>query len=577
MLKQLLVCFLMINALLGNAANAQSGTQLQTLNIKGVDQAVEENITGFLQPFLARPFGVADYTLARKEVETALQALGYYFSEIKLQLTDEKQTLLVTINPKKRLYWHDIEISIIGDDAERDPVIQKLVSTVPLKNGAAVRHDEYQQTKAQLESTLLQRGYFDFKWAQSRLQIDKARRQANVILHINTGIRYRFGDIKVSGAPKAEQYIRNLSPFKRNSEYRTHLLSDFNLSLNATPYFSSVKVYPLLKNRHNGLVPIRIDVHEKPGNSFEVGGGYSTDLGARARFKWSKPWISEDGHFVESNLSLSQQLQDITASYTIPVGNPNDDIWRVLGGYQRQDEINDKVETTIWNIQLQRQWLTEHGWVRTAFIKREHETSKQQNTELLETEMLIPGVSYAKKQSQGGALPYWGNEQLFSIEVASGSVISSTSLLKLNWNNAWLRNYDTKHLFYGRIDLGGILVDDIKAVPFNMRYFAGGDQSVRGFAYQSIGPREDDGTLIGGKYRVTTTAEYNYQFLPNWRTAIFVDAGAVANGPLKKWSVGAGFGLRYLTPVGPIRLDHAWGLSKDSKSTRLSIVIGPEI
>ena len=113
-------------------------------------------------------------------------------------------------------------------------------------------------------------------------------------------------------------------------------------------------------------------------------------------------------------------------------------------------------------------------------------------------------------------------------------------------------------------------------MPFNLRFLAGGDQSIRGFAYQSVGP-DEEGKIVGGKYLMAASLEYNYQFMQNWRLAFFVDSGTATNDFSESWAVGAGFGIRYITPVGPVRIAHAWGLSKESKSTRLSIIIGPEI
>ena len=149
-------------------------------------------------------------------------------------------------------------------------------------------------------------------------------------------------------------------------------------------------------------------------------------------------------------------------------------------------------------------------------------------------------------------------------------------MFKAHWEQAWLRKFALKHWFIARLDAGAIVTDDINEVPFNLRFFAGGDQSIRGFAYQSVAPYEK-GKIVGGKYLATASVEYNYQFMPNWRLALFVDSGTATNDFSESWAVGAGFGFRYITPVGPIRLDHAWGLSKESKSTRLSIIIGPEI
>lgn len=203
--------------------------------------------------------------------------------------------------------------------------------------------------------------------ARVQIACHKANRYAGVRLLLNTGKRYQFGDLAIEGNTKAANYIRSLSPFSKGQPFEASLLSDFNLSLNATPYFSAIKVYPLLKDRTNDQVPVRVSVEDKPANSFEVGAGYSDDVGAKTRFKWTKPWITEDGHSFESNLRLSQKQQDITASYTIPVDNPNDDLWRVLGGYKVQDEVTEGINSRIWNVQVQRQWLTDDEWVRTAF------------------------------------------------------------------------------------------------------------------------------------------------------------------------------------------------------------------
>ena len=143
--------------------------------------------------------------------------------------------------------------------------------------------------------------------------------------------------------------------------------------------------------------------------------------------------------------------------------------------------------------------------------------------------------------------------------------------------NAWLQTYLDRHLIFLKANIGAMLVDDIDNVPFSLRFYAGGDQSVRGFAYQSISPEDEAGRLIGGKYLITGTVEYNYQFAESWRAALFVDSGTATNDFTDRVEVGAGFGIRYLTPVGPVRIDHAWGLTKESNSTRLSITIGPEI
>ncbi|RZM81672.1 outer membrane protein assembly factor [Pseudoalteromonas rubra] len=532
-----------------------------------------DNVMRFLASYVGKPFTPRRKKLIDKDVTKALQALGYYDHTLSLAFDSQTRRVNLELDPGDAWRWDQVEISLQGID---DEALRTRLLSGAIQVGEQARHDRYEATKAQIESLLLELGYFDFQWLRKQLSVDKAQQQVSATLVLSAGQRYRFGALRLSTQSKAIAFAQALSPFQPGEHYVAEKLSQYNLTLNETPYFQSVRVYPLLKARQSGEVPIRVELVDKPANSYEVGGGYSTDLGAKARFKWSKPWITQGGHSMTSDLNVSQRQQDISAAYTIPVSDPNSDVFRILGGYQLQDDLTEGVDTKTWNIQVQRQWLTSGNWVRTAFLKREHETSEQ-GGETLKTEMLIPGISYAKKQSQGGMLPYWGNERLISIELASDSVISSTSLLKVRWKNAWLRNLQQRHFFLTRLEAGAIVTDDISAVPFNMRFFAGGDQSVRGFAYQSVAPRDEEGNLLGGKYLATASGEYNYQFLPNWRVALFVDTGTATDDFKDKWAVGAGFGLRYLTPVGPIRLDHAWGLSKDSKSTRLSIVIGPEM
>ncbi|KZN49118.1 hypothetical protein N474_24895 [Pseudoalteromonas luteoviolacea CPMOR-2] len=570
-----IIYFLVVLCLCIQPSVASSQQLIDEINVESKAQAASDNVAQYLTKYQGVVFTHSRKTAIEKDINSALQALGYYEYNSVIQYEVDSQTLQVILSLQEPVHWQNVDVRIVGEGLN-DSELQAVVQSIALKKGTVVRHDVYSAVKAQLESALLERGYFDYIWQQRKLEVSLKQRIAQAALVIDSGTRYRFGELQLAGNSKAHKFITQLVPFNQNTPYQAKLLSDYSLALSGTPYFANVKVYPLLKSRKPHAVPIRVEVTDKPENSFEVGGGYSTDLGAKFRGKWSKPWVSEGGHSFVSDLNLSQRQQDVTAAYTIPVNDPNTDVYRVLGGYQLQDELTEGVKSKSWNIQLQRQWLLQSNWVRTAFLKREHEKSEQQGLNL-DTEMLIPGISFAKKQSKGGMTPYWGSEQLITFEAAHDSIISSTSLIKIHWKQAWLRQYKERHMLLLRGELGAMVVSEFDKTPLNLRFFAGGDQSVRGFAFQSISPRGEQGQLTGGKYLVTVSTEYNYQFLPNWRAALFVDVGTATNDFSEKWSVGAGFGFRYVTPVGPIRVDHAWGLSKPSRSTRLSIVIGPEI
>jgi translocation and assembly module TamA len=134
-----------------------------------------------------------------------------------------------------------------------------------------------------------------------------------------------------------------------------------------------------------------------------------------------------------------------------------------------------------------------------------------------------------------------------------------------------------QHQVIGRLDVGSILTSMFSKVPYNLRFFAGGDQSIRGYDYKSLSAQED-GYLIGGQQLAVGSLEYSYRFKPKWRGAVFVDAGNAFdqhfNDPIK---VGAGVGVRWASPIGPIRLDVAAGISEASVPIRLHFFIGPPL
>ncbi|CCQ11682.1 membrane protein [Pseudoalteromonas luteoviolacea B = ATCC 29581] len=552
---------------------AKEQITLKTINVPEVSDEIAKNIRVFLAPVIDKPINQISSDFVLNETKQALAAFGYYEPQVQLEWANGAEQLNVIVTLNRQMVWSKVAVTVSGSGKDDIALIQ-MIANLPVKQGQPVDHSHYESSKKALEDLLLERGYFDFKWQKSQLRVSLKEYRASAVFNLDTAQRYEFGQISISQNSVAKVFALRLAPFVTGDGYDANKLSKYSVRLNETPYFNSVRVYPQIGQRANQQVPVQVEVVDKPDNSFEVGGGFSTDLGAKGRFKWSKPWITEDGHYFETNLSVSEKQQDITTSYTIPVDDPLTDVWRVSTGYKLEDGLVNDNYSEVLTVQLQRQWLTGENWVRTAFVRREKENYRIENDERT-THMTIPGISWAKKQKRGGTLPTWGEERLIAIEAASTDLASSSNMVRIQWKNAWLRSVD-RHYFYSRVDLGAIISPNITEVPYSLRFYAGGDQSIRGFKYQSISPLEE-GIETGGRYLVTGTLEYQYQFAPKWRAALFVDAGTATNDFSEDISIGPGFGVRYLTPIGPIRFDHAWSLGEGNTSTRLSIVIGPEI
>ena len=145
--------------------------------------------------------------------------------------------------------------------------------------------------------------------------------------------------------------------------------------------------------------------------------------------------------------------------------------------------------------------------------------------------------------------------------------------------DVWIRTLYDRHRFVVRGNLGWIEADNFDKVPPDLRFFAGGDRSIRGYKYKSISPKDDDDKLIGASKLATGSLEYQYNVSGKWWGAVFVDSGeAVSDIRESDFKTGAGVGVRWQSPVGPIKLDIARPIGdKEEHGLQFYIGLGPEL
>lgn len=568
-----LFAFIHLVCLLLCCASAGAAQTVEEIEITGIKGELKENVALYLAPFKGKDAPAKSQLT--KQVNLALNALGYYKANVQFNTpsTSNKQLISVNISAGVATKITALNYQLKGA-GKKDSALQALFSQLPLKKGAVLNQQHYAAAKTQINETLAELGYFDAKWLHHQLAISLANNSATVDFAIDVGQRYQFGQIVLDHPTAAQGYVMSLANFTQGEPYQASKLPAYNFALTQTPYFSSARVYADIQKRADQQVPIHVSVLHKPTNSFEVGGGFSTDTGPKVRFKWSRPWLGENGHYFDMSANLAKRNQNIEFAYTVPVDDPINDVWRYSAGYKLEDVKNAQSNSKLLTMQLQRQWLTQKNWVRIAFLRFEQESYRLGEQDYL-SRMILPGVSYTRKRSKGGANPYQGQQWLLSAEFGLKSAGSSTDVIRARLRYAWLHTYFKRHMLFTRATLGATKVNNIEDLPLSMRFYAGGDQSVRGYGYKSISP-EKNNAKTGGKYLASGTLEYNYQFAPSWRAAVFVDAGTATNDFSESLAVGTGVGLRYLTPVGPIRLDYAWRQT-GRKGGRFSITIGPQL
>lgn len=343
-------------------------------------------------------------------------------------------------------------------------------------------------------------------------------------------------------------------------------------------------------------IPVIVTLNADRLNSAEVGAGFGTDTGVRLRGQYRRAIVNKRGHSFDANLELSQIRQAIDGRYNIPYNHPLNDYVALVGGYEREerDDVAQggglMIESAVagvdrvikkpmgswqhtFGLRYRLDRLTEDG---TVFLTKPDAFIANGD---VEQQSLLLGYEVSRTDSNRRVNPSKGFRQIYKVELGSESLLSDADLAILNagWRFIYSFGENDDHQFVGRSDLGYIYTEDFNKVPYNLRYFTGGDQSLRGFDYKSLSP-QIEGFKIGGQALAVGSLEYNYQFKEGWRAAVFSDFGNAYDKDFSndtEYSVG--LGVRWASPIGPIRIDVASGISDDNHPIRLHFFIGSQL
>lgn len=548
-----------------------------SLEIDGLEKELKDNVDAYLSSIPESDYSTQLRFQSRlqKNIVEALNALGYYHPEIDFEVKESGDVLAVHVDAGEVTRLELVDIVITGE-AENDPDFIRVISQSGLKQGEPLNHGQYDSLKSSLRNLALQKGYFNGTYIASRLEVAPELNQAFVRLHYDSGIRYQFGATSVEGSQIDENRVASLQPYKEGDPYLVSKVGEHNQNLSSTEWFSSVFVEPDLNNLDGGReLPMKVSVAPQARNKFETGLGYSTDVGPRGTFKWKKPWINSRGHSFDSSFSISEPEQYITAGYKIPLEDVLHEYYRVQYGLKKVD--NRDTQSLESNLSVERHWLVDSGWHRTMFVRYLIESYEQGVLDDV-GQFVLPGFTFSRTRARNsGSLITWGDKQTVTIEYGSDSFVSETNVVRVLAGTSWIRTAGENHRGVFRMGGGANFVEDFDKLPPSLRFFAGGDNNLRGYEYESISPRDSSGALAGAKYMATGSVEYQYRLAGNWWGAVFVDGGD-AFDYTPRWKTGTGFGVRWVSPVGPLRLDFAWGLESDpGERFRIHFSLGPEL
>ncbi|HCH1472079.1 TPA: outer membrane protein assembly factor [Vibrio parahaemolyticus] len=555
---------------------SQSAYADVSLKLKDIDGALEDNVKAYLSSIPEKDYSTSLRFQARldQSITEALNALGYYHAKISYSISEGNDELIVNIHKGLPVKIKVMDVVISGE-AKEDEEFANLIAKSPLKVGRILNQGEYDSLKSGIRNLALQRGYFNGDFKLNKLEVIPELNEANVRLHYDSGIRYHFGPVEITGSQIWENRVESMRPFEIGEPYLVSDVGEYNQNLSNTDWFSSVFVEPDLSKLEDGReLPIKVSLAPAAKNQIETGIGYSTDTGVRGTLKWKKPWVSARGHSFNTALSLSKPEQTITAGYKIPLDDVLREYYQLQFGLKHLD--NRDTESLESNLAVERHWLTDGGWHKTVYVRHLYENFSQ-GLQDDGVQFVLPGATFSRTRVRGGSMPMWGDKQSVTVEYGDPALLSETRVLRLLGRSSWIRGIGENHRGLFRLEGGANITEEFEKLSPSLRFFAGGDNNIRGYGYESISPVDESGALTGAKYILSSTLEYQYRVYGNWWAATFYDIGDAFNDT-PEWKSGAGVGIRWASPVGPVSFDFAWGLDeKPNNEFRIHFSLGPEL
>lgn len=552
------------------------------VEIDGVSGELRRNIRAHLSIYQRRsetdlPESIvrALHRRAPDEIRRALRPFGYYRPTIESELrqADGAWRARYRVAPGPPVRYASVDVVLTGAGAD-DPMLRGVLPEVGVEEGAVLLHPEWEEAKQTLLNQAAGRGYLDVEVARSRVEVDTTAGTARATLRVETGPRYRFGPVRFPQTPFTPSFMDRYVTFRPGEPFDLDALLAMQRALSSSDYFRLVQAEPLRDEVDSLRVPIRVTMAMQERNSYTVGIGYGTDTGVRGTLSGRRRWLNPYGHRLEVELRASLRSQRFQGQYVIPLNTGPSNRVAVSTALLR-DEFEGLESRRIYaRVELDH---IRGGWREVASVRLAEEWYRDGTDERTST-LLIPELAWSRVWGDDVVYPRRGFRVQLGLAGASEAVLSDVAFLQATTQLSVARGLWPSARLLLRAGAGTTEVDDILALPVSLRLYAGGDQSVRGFGYRSIGPVGPDGSVTGGRHRLVGSVELEQMVYAGFGLAVFTDGGnvfATRQGiALDDVEQGAGAGLRWRSPIGLVRVDVAWPVSRPDPQPKLHFVVG---
>jgi len=569
--------FALASLVLAGASDARIRVQLD-----GVDGELASNARAYLD--LVRFAEREDlseaavrrlYQRAPAQIRRSLRPFGHYEAEVashRLERDDGDWSAHFRVEPGPVVTLAETDLRVIGEGADH-PAFQRILGDTAVRADTPLRHPDFDRLRERLERAAQTHGFFDRRFARSRLEVNPAERTARAILVFDTGPRYRFGEVVVDQDILVDTLIERLVFVREGEPYDNERLLRTQYALTDSDYFGSVLVEPGTRDPENLEVPVRVQTTEGRRQRLRAGLGYATDTNARATVRWDWRRVNRRGHRANFETQVSEPIQEIAGQYLIPFGDPLTERLALRGGWISEDSGDTRSRRTTLGVNHRR---LIGGWQRNLFTEIIDERTRVRGDPEFSDTLIVPGIGFEKLSADDPINPDSGYRVRSELRGSHQVLGSATDFLRLNLeaNRLFALGDNTRAVLRSELGLG--LVRGFAELPASQRFFAGGDQSVRGFDYNELSPRDDQGRAVGGRHLLFASAEIQQRIHGPLHAVGFVDAGNALDDFGDEIEASAGTGLHIQTPIGRLRLEVAFPFTA-SRTLRLHINIRPDL
>lgn len=573
---------------LGMATLVCAADNLVTVEIDGLSGQKKKNVETALElpSGIVRDGNINGRWLKRfvekapEKVGLALQPFGYYNSQTSANVVQEKTgnyRIQVGVDPGPETRIRMLKLSVVGEGADNREIRREL-KAFPLKQSGILDHQLYEKGKLDLRVEANDEGYIEANYQTSKIQVFPEENVADIELILETGSLFFFGDVRIVEDQEMfeESYLRRFLSFKTGDVFSYKKLHTSRLNFYAANRFHEVLMVPLREEAEGRQIPIEVKLTPGKMQRLRPGVGYASDTGARVLLSYQHMNIRKGPHALLADFNVAEKQQFAETSYIIPQQKTVNDNLILTIGFLKED-LNT-YDTKMNYAEVERAYglgSGKTGSVALGYFREDYEIGTEDDI----ARVLMPALRYNQRSYDDPLNPHRGYQLRLELRGSYDDFLSDLTLAQVLAGGSFMYPLHPRFTLHTRVEGATTVKDDeFASIPPSLRFFVGGDNSVRGYSYKSRGPRDENGDVIGGDSLLVGSVECEYSLSENWGVAAFYDIGSAFNAPIDntQFIEGVGIGFRRYTPIGPIKIDFAHRLS-ESHTLRVHFSVGFDI